>query len=146
MKIFERLLAVVLAVAVGFSPLASAFAASAMAKASHVAHGNTSVAGAETIVLHADHGKAGETASAEHGSASVAGAGRAGATADGQPAAGCAQHDQCSGKCCAACAQCFTAAFNFFIASIETYSVQFPTVLHLDDRLTVAVHNRPPAA
>ena len=79
--------------------------------------------------MHADHGKAGEMASA-----------------DGQPAAGCVQHDQCDGKCCATCAQCFTAAFNFSIASIQTYSVQFPTVLHLDDRLTVAVHNRPPTA
>lgn len=78
--------------------------------------------------MHADHGKTGKVASA-----------------DTQPTAGCAQHDQCSGKCCAACAQCFTAAFNFSIASIKTYSVQFPTVLHLDDRLTVAAHNRPPA-
>jgi len=68
------------------------------------------------------------------------------ASTDGQPAAGCAQHDQCDGKCCATCAQCFTAAFNFSTSSSETYSVQFPTVLHLDDRLTVAVHNRPPTA
>ena len=86
-------------------------------------------ADAAAHAMHADHGKAGKVASA-----------------DGQPAAGCAQHDQCSGKCCATCAQCFTAAFNFSIASIQTYSVQFPIVLHLDDRLTVAVHNRPPTA
>lgn len=79
--------------------------------------------------MHADHGNAGKVVNA-----------------DDQSAAGCAQHDQCSGKCCATCAQCFTAAFNFSIASIQTYSVQFPIVLHLDDRLTVAVHNRPPTA
>ena len=104
-------------------------ASAPMDATAHAAHGGASVATAEATAMHANHGKAGEMASA-----------------DGQPAAGCAQHDQCSGKCCAACAQCFTAAFNFFIASLETYSVQFPTVLHLDDRLTVAVHNRPPAA
>ena len=79
--------------------------------------------------MHADHGNTGKVASA-----------------DDQSATGCTQHDQCSGKCCATCVQCFTAAFNFSIASIQTYSVQFPTVLHLDDRLTVAAHNRPPAA
>lgn len=91
----------------------------------HAAHAGASASSA----VHADHDKVGEMASVE-----------------GQPAAGCAQHDQCSGKCCAACAQCFTAAFNFSSVSTETYSIQFPTVLHLDDRLTVAAHNRPPAA
>lgn len=125
MKICKHLLAVVLAVAVGFSPLAPAFAASAMVKTSQAAHGDTSAA----PISHANHGKAGEMAGAEDPSTT-----------------GCAQHDQCSGKCCAACAQCFTAAFYFSGISTETYSVQFPTVLHLDDRLTVAVHNRPPTA
>ncbi len=86
-------------------------------------------ADAAAHAMHAGHGNAGEMAST-----------------DGQPATGCAQHDQCDGKCCATCAQCFTVAFNFSSASIQTYSVQFPTVLHLDDRLTVAVHNRPPTA
>lgn len=125
MKICKHLLAMVLAIAVGFSPLAPVFAASAMAKTSQAAHGDTGAAS----TLHADHGKVGEMAGV-----------------DDQPAAGCAQHDQCSGKCCAACAQCFTAAFHFSSVSVETYSVQFPTALHLDDRLTVAAHNRPPAA
>ena len=81
--------------------------------------------------MHADHGKTTEAVE----------------QVDNNPlSSACYQHDQCSGKCCATCAQCFTAAFNFSIASIQTYSVQFPIVLHLDDRLTVAVHNRPPTA
>lgn len=104
-------------------------ASAPMDATAHAAHGGASVANAEATAMHANHGKAGEMANA-----------------DDQPAAGCVQHDQCSGKCCAACAQCFTAAFNFSSDSIETYSIQFPTVLHLDDRLTVAAHNRPPTA
>ena len=140
----QQLISLVVAIALLGAPGLPAMASAPMDAAAHAAHGGASVANAGTTALHTNHGKAGEMASAEHGSASVAGAGRAEATADGQPAAGCAQHDQCSGKCCAAWAECFPAAFNFSIASIQTYSVQFPTVLHLDDRLTVAVHNRPP--
>ena len=86
----------------------------------------SATADATAHAMHADHGKTGKTVST-----------------DGQPASGCAQHDQCSGKCCATCAQCFTAVFNLSVASFQTYSILFPTVLHLDDRLTVAVHNRP---
>lgn len=77
--------------------------------------------------MHADHGKADMASDVKGGNVSS-----------------CLQHDPCGGKCCATCAQCFTAAFNFSIASLQTYSVQFPTVLYLDDRLTVAAHNRPP--
>lgn len=79
--------------------------------------------------VHADHGKSDKAPDVKGGKVP-----------------GCLQHDQCGGKCCTACAQCFTAAFHLSSISAETYSVQFPTVLHLDDRLTVAAHNRPPTA
>ncbi|MBI3569823.1 MAG: hypothetical protein HY082_01780 [Gammaproteobacteria bacterium] len=128
-SISQRVISLVVAIALLGAPGLPAPASAPMDAAAHAAHGGASVANAEATALHANHGKAGEMAGA-----------------DSQPAAGCAQHDQCNGKCCAACAQCFTAAFNFFITSLETYSVQFPTVLHLDDRLTVAAHNRPPTA
>ena len=76
----------------------------------------------------ADHGKTGKTVST-----------------DGQPAPVARSTTSAAAKCCATCAQCFTAVFNLSVASFQTYSILFPTVLHLDDRLTVAVHNRPPA-
>ena len=125
----QRVISLVVAIALLGAPGLPAMASAPMDAAAHAAHGGASVANVGTTVLHTNHGKVGEMAGA-----------------DGQPATGCAQHDQCSGRCCAACAQCFTAAFDFSTASTETYSIQFPTVLHLDDRLTVAAHNRPPAA
>ena len=123
--------AISLAVAIALlgAPVLPAAASATADDSVHTAHGSADVASA-AVAMHAEHGKT--TKAAEPG--------------DSNPSSGCYQHDQCSGKCCATCAQCFTVAFNFFIASIRTYSVQFPTVLHLDDRLTVAVHNRPPTA
>ncbi len=124
--------AISLAVAVALLgvPVLPAVASATADDFMHTAHGSASVASAGAAAMHADHGKTAKAA--EPG--------------DGNPSYACYQHDQCGGKCCATCAQCFTAAFNFSSASIQTYSVQFPTVLHLDDRLTVAVHNRPPTA
>lgn len=123
----RRALAFVLALALGFAPTMPAFASAQMDQTvseSHAAHG---VADVNAATTHADHAKVAQ----EEG-------------ATGHKNVSCDKQDRCSGQCCAACAQCFTAAFNFSITSIQTYSVQFPTVLRLDDRLTVAAHNRPP--
>lgn len=128
----QRVVSLVVAIALLGAPGLPAMASAPMdatAHAAHAAHAAHGAVGADATALHVNHGKAGEMTGAE-----------------GPSTTGCAQHDQCSGKCCAGCAQCFTAAFNFSSVSTETYSIQFPTVLHLDDRLTVAAHNRPPAA
>jgi len=75
----------------------------------------------------------------------------AGHAADPDGAAGshagtsCAQHEQCSGKCCAACAQCFTAAATVPVSFSTVLAVYSPTERSLHDRLTVAPHDRPPA-
>jgi hypothetical protein len=105
--------------AVAFAPMADDTA--------HAAHASAADAGAgrsETPAPHADHGKA-------------AGSGKT---------SSCDQHAACSKTCCAACAQCFTAAFTLSSSLPSTSAIQSPTVPRLHDRLTVAPHLRPPAA
>lgn len=58
----------------------------------------------------------------------------------------CAQHDGCNGQCCAACAQCFTAAISVAPVSKPSLPIQVPTKQHLHSYLMIAAHNRPPQA
>ncbi len=80
--------------------------------------------------MHANHGKTAKAA--EPG--------------DSSPSSACYQHDQCGGKCCATCAQCFTATSAMPTMFLATYSPQLSAVPRLHDRLVVAPHDRPPAA
>jgi hypothetical protein len=58
----------------------------------------------------------------------------------------CVQHEQCGGKCCTACAHCFTAAASVPTSSLTVVlAVYTPTVPRLRDRLLTAPHDRPPA-
>jgi len=116
----------VLALALGFAPTLSAFAAAQTgrtAPAAHVAHAGFDGAS----VSHADHAKVAQEGASGHENTS------------------CAQHEQCSGKCCAACAQCFTAATTVPVSFSTVLAVYAPTEPSLHDRLTVAPHDRPPA-
>jgi hypothetical protein len=124
--------AISLAVAVALlgAPLLPAVASATADDSVHTAHGSAGVASAAAAAMHADHGMTTKAAEA----------------ADGNPSSGCYQHDQCSGKCCATCAQCFTVTFVLPVASVRSHAVQSPIVLRLHDRLVAAVHNRPPAA
>lgn len=107
-----------LALSLLVAPLAPAFAAAAPAKDAHAA---------ATAAMHADH------AEISHD------------TATGQQDASCTQHEQCSGSCCAACAQCYTAVSSVPASFAAVLAVYSPTVPRLHDRLTVAPHDRPPA-
>lgn len=111
------------------APLAPAFAAVQADNAtamSHAVHESAGVAHAPG--LHADHDKAHPTADAT-----------------GHKNTSCAKHEQCSGKCCAACAQCFTAVSTVSASFSAILAVYTPTVPRLHDRLVAAGHNRPPA-
>lgn len=58
----------------------------------------------------------------------------------------CVQHEQCGGKCCTACAHCFTAAASVPVSSFSVVLAAYtPTVPRLHDRLVTAPHDRPPA-
>lgn len=122
----HRVISLVVSAALFLAPVLP-MAASAGGEAEHAAH--------ESI---GDMGAAQNDADApqtEHGKAA------------GAKTSSCDQHDQCSEKCCAAHAQCFTAAvYNHHPAFLLTNALLSPTVPHLNDRLTVASHLRPPAA
>ncbi len=123
-----RALAFVLALALGFAPTLPAFAAAQMdqtVSASHAAHG---VADASAATNHADHAKVAQ---------------KQGAT--GHKNVSCDKHDRCSGACCAACAQCFTATSAMPTMFLTAHSPRLSAVPRLHDRLVVAGHNRPPA-
>ncbi len=124
--------AISLAVAVALlgAPVLPAVASVTADDSIHAAHGSAGVASAGATAMHADHGK---TAKATEPGYS-------------NPSSACYQHDQCGGKCCATCAQCFTATSVLPAFSVRSHAVQSPIVLRLHDRLVAAVHNRPPAA
>ncbi len=111
------------------APLVPAFAAAqtdTAPAASHAAH--ESVGATHTAGVHADHGKAQPTADAT-----------------GHKDTSCAKHEQCSGKCCATCAQCFSAAPAVSPMFLPTHSPRLSAVARLHDRLVTAAHDRPPA-
>ncbi|MBI3546620.1 MAG: hypothetical protein HY081_08530 [Gammaproteobacteria bacterium] len=56
----------------------------------------------------------------------------------------CDQHDGCNGQCCAACAQCFTAAVSMALVFKPSFPVQVPAQQQLHSFLMIAAHNRPP--
>ncbi len=56
----------------------------------------------------------------------------------------CSQPDGCSGQCCAACAQCFTAALALVPPTLLLHPVWEATAGRLHTLLLVAPHNRPP--
>jgi len=118
------------AVSLLIAPLTPAIAAASQAdkapSAPHAAHESAGVAHA--VDLHADHGKAHATTDAT-----------------GHKNTSCAKHEQCSGKCCATCAQCFTATSALPTFFLTTHSPQLSVATRLHDRLVVAVHDRPPA-
>ena len=126
----QWVISLAVAVALLGAPVLPAAASATADDAVHAAHGSASVAGAVAAAMHADHGKTAKAAE----------------QSDGNPSSACYQHDQCSGKCCATCAQCFTVTFVLPVSSVRSHAVQSPIVLRLHDRLVVAVHNRPPAA
>ncbi len=111
------------------APLVPAFAAAQADKAPPAPHAVHESAGvAHAAVSHADHGKANPTADAT-----------------GHKNVSCAKHEQCSGKCCATCAQCFTATPAMPAIFLTTSSPRLSAVPRLHDRLVVATHDRPPA-
>ncbi|TAM45215.1 MAG: hypothetical protein EPN55_08790 [Gammaproteobacteria bacterium] len=118
------------AISLLIAPLTPAFAAAQADKAPSAPHAvHESAAIAHAADLHADHGKAHATTDAT-----------------GHKNTSCAKHEQCSGKCCATCAQCFTATLSVSIPLVRFHAVQSPVVLRLHDRLVTAAHDRPPAA
>lgn len=56
----------------------------------------------------------------------------------------CEQHDSCKGQCCAACAQCFTAAVSMALIFKPSFPIQVPARQRLHSFLMIAAHNRPP--
>ncbi len=111
------------------APLTPAFAAAQADKAPSAPHAMHESAGAmHAASLHADHGKTHATTDAT-----------------GHKNTSCAKHEQCSGKCCATCAQCFTATSALPAFFLTTYSPLLSVATRLHDRLVVAGHNRPPA-
>lgn len=126
----QWVISLAVAVALLGTPVLPAVASATADDSVHAAHGSAGVASAAAGAMHAEHGMT--TKAVEPG--------------DGNPSSGCYQHDQCSGKCCATCAQCFTATSVLPAASVRSHAVQSPIVLRLHDRLVAAVHNRPPAA
>lgn len=56
----------------------------------------------------------------------------------------CSQHEGCSTQCCAACAQCFTAAVMILPSGALLHPVRLATASQLHPLLLVAPHNRPP--
>lgn len=58
----------------------------------------------------------------------------------------CAQHENCNGQCCAACAQCFSAALALTSDPVSSRSIQMPTVTAFHDTLLVFAQIRPPQA
>ncbi len=106
------------------APLVPAFAAAQANNAPAVSHAmHESVA-----IAHADHGQVDQVADAA-----------------GHKNTSCAKHQQCSGKCCATCAQCFTATPAVSPLFLTTHSPRLSTVVRLQDRLVTAAHDRPPA-
>ncbi len=127
--IFRGIISLWVAASLLIAPLTPAFAAAQADKAPpapHAMHESGGVAHAAS--LHADHGKAHATTDAT-----------------GHKNTSCAKHEQCSGKCCATCAQCFTATSAPPAFFLTTYSPQLSVATRLHDRLVVAGHNRPPA-
>jgi hypothetical protein len=116
----RALLSLWLVLSLSAAPLAPAFAAVAPGD-SHATHAEVGMA-----AMHADHAVAGQDTA-------------------GHPDSSCAQHDRCNGKCCAACAQCFTAALGAAVSPNRLHPVQTPVVPRLHDRLVAAGHNRPPS-
>ncbi len=117
---------------VALSLLAAPWVASAAAApanvapaAVHAAHDGSHAAG----IPHADHAKI--SPQADTGS---------------YPNTSCAKHEQCGGKCCTACAQCFTATSSVSASFAVVLATYTPVVPRLHDRLVTAPHDRPPAA
>ena len=87
----------------------------------------SATADATAHAMHADHGKTGKTVSDRRPARRPVARSTTSAAASAVPPAPNVSPQR----------------LIFSVASFQTYSILFPTVLHLDDRLTVAVHNRP---
>lgn len=114
-KHVARLLSLLLALAVVFAPVASAFAFAA--KAGHAQ------------AVHASH----DCDQRADGSGQ----------ADRHPST-CTQHDSCAGQCCACCAHCFGAMSLFQPAYIYSHPVQTPVLSQLHSLVLITSLDRPP--
>jgi len=110
-----RLLSLLLALAVVFAPVASAFAFVAKIGNEHAVH-----------VAHDCGHRADGSGQTDH-----------------HPST-CTQHDSCAGQCCSCCVHCFNAAFFTPMAHVPSHPVQTPISSQLHSFVLIASLDRPP--
>jgi len=110
-----RLLSLLLALAVVFAPVASAFAFAAKAGNAQAAHAS-----------HDCDQRADGSGQADH-----------------HPST-CTQHDACAGQCCSCCVQCLNAAFFTPMTHVPSHPVQTPISSQLHSLVLITSLDRPP--